>query len=478
MAQYRELFHSGEYSDCEQACRAELAADSSEQDVWVTLCLSLIGQERWSDAIDCCHEALEALTPPRNNESVFYQLMGDAATGAGNVFKAEESYLKASELAPGRAVAHYALARFYFDSNQFEPCSSALNRLFSIGPSIDDRLYAKALYMYSRLPVENTAAGFFANYPTLKPRVDDPAFFYGMGNLLVRDQQYELALRFFTTANNLKRNFDPYNFIVDLQVIKEQHQSLGEFDPDFGHALSDMYPTPVFIIGMPRTGSSILEQMLGAHSQVKPLGESGYLLESIRKEIEVSYEPQGTKLLMAKIRDKEFCEKVRDNFLELVDGGGYSVVIDKSLANYHFIPLIRVAFPNAVIVHTKREKAPCIWSSFRTFFTQGVRYSETLVELSRYYDALMELLEDWAQRTPIVEVKYETMIENPERQVRGILEHLELELEAACLEPSTQERVVITASQVQVTKPLYKEANKDFEPFRELVMAQLERIEG
>ena len=479
MTQYRELYQSGNYEACEDECRKQLSSNNSDPDIWFALCLSLISQKKWQEAMSASGDALGNLKLPPHEASVFHQFAGDAALGSGDDEAAIEHYRQASDLAPGRADAHYALAQTHFALNEFSPCERALDRIFLIGPSVDDAVYAKALYMFSRLPNDDTAADFFERYPTLKPKVDDPFFFYGMGNLLVRDQQYELSARFFDMANNLKRQAEPYNFSRDMEVLEQHEKNLDEYQSSLDHEIVDLEPRPVFIVGMPRSGSSILEQMLGAHSAITPMGEGDWLLKSIRREAKVGYGPKGIELVATKGKEKAFCEQVRQNFRDIVGAAGSKVVVDKTLANFHFIELIRLAFPNALIIHASREKGPSVWSSFKTNFTKGVRYSESLEELSRYFDGVEALLSRWHDKLPtmMMRVWYEELVAKPEQTVRIILERIGLEFEEDCLRPWQQERIVETASKVQVTQPIYERANLDFEPYRELITTRLKEFE-
>lgn len=477
MTHYRELYQSGKFEACEKECQQLLNSERRNPDIWFALCLSLLSQKKWGQAHAAGQDALKHLKLPPHESSVFHQFSGDATKGAGDLAEAKIHYIKASDLAPGRADAHYALADCLFALNEFDMCEKILDRVFRIGATLDDGYYAKALYIFSRLPGDTTVAAFFERYPTLKKDVDDPLFYFAIGNLLIRDKQFEISAKFFDTANLMLRSKEPYNFSRDLQVLELQkrhiagvtRQEPGQFEP--------AVPRPVFIIGMPRTGSSLLEQMLGAHSKVKPLGEGDWLLGSILKEAKVTYGPKGIALFLESCRDEDFCRKVRDNFASAV-GEDHEVVVDKTLLNFQFIELIRIIFPNALIVHSKREKGPCIWSAYRTNFTKGVRFSESLAEISRYYDEVEEVIGLWEEKLPeqMMRVQYEDLIADPEAMIRKVLGRAGLEFESACINPSEQSRVVNTASKVQVTQPIYKKPNKDFEPFRDLIEARLKEL--
>lgn len=477
MSQYVQLFRMGKFDACEEECRRLLQKDKSDVNVWLVLCLCLSTQAKWSDLSVALAEALNSSEPTPRESSLLHQLAGDAAIRNGDTVRAVDEYQLACDLAPDRFDAKYALAQALFERNLFDRCGDMLRQVFSGGPDIGDQLYAESVYLFSRLPEAGTAKAFFEEYPNLKPRVEHPYFFYGVGNLLVQDQQYELAVRFFETANNLKRHSAPYDFSRDSQVLDQHQSNLYRFHslPDF--KFDSFGERVVFVVGMPRTGSSLLEQMLSAHSDVAALGEGDWLVRAIREVTLVDNDPKGIELIAELAKDETICSLVRENFYASI-GTHAKVVVDKTLANFHFIELIASAFPEAIVIHATREKEPSIWSSFRTNFTKWIRYSESLDELSMYFDRVEGLLAGWKEKLPgkIVRVKYEKLIADPATVIQEILERLDLRFQEDCLSPWRQERVVDTASKVQLTQPIYQEANLEYEPFRELVSARLKEL--
>lgn len=470
MTKYRDLYKAGDYQGCEIECREVLANDSKNKDAWFALNLCLIKLAKWDDTLTMSHKALEELDLQPQELSVFYQLAGDAAVGKRDRQGAIKYYKKASDLAPGRESAHYALAEACYADNDFVQSEEALERIFRIGPTIDDEIYAKAVYNLSLLPNKVTAAGFFERYPTLKPKVDSSFFFFGVANFLARENQVELAVRFYDMGNTIRRSREPYDFSRELRMFKAHEMDLHDL-PELVSQSDVKGPIPIFIVGVPRSGSSLLEQMLGAHSEISPLGEVSNLLDSIDKSETVQYSPEFVERVRARCADPAFCDEVRRNFFNSLPTVESRFVVDKTLPNWHLVRVIRSVFPESLVVHAAREKGPTIWSCYRTHFAQGVNYSESLEELSRYYDGVDSFMSRWVELQPdhVLRIQYEENVANPEQTIRTILDRVDLPFESACLDPSSQERIVRTASKVQVTQPIYKVANKDWIPFKDIV---------
>lgn len=475
MTRYQQLFESNRFHESELASRETLNINQRDPNAWLVLCLSLIRQNKEQQALSECESGLAVLNLSPNSTLKYYLILGRAAYAQGSRACAFEFYKNAANLDGSSLEAHFILAHVYFEQNKFQECAESLERFYSAGISLDDEAYAKSVFLLSRLPGEESADSLFDRHPTLKREVEFPSFHFGLGNLLVKDKRYKEAFDHILTANRLKRKHRHYDFERVAAMIDRHKEHLDFIVSDTYFKRETDSPIPIFIVGMPRSGSSILEQMLGAHPDIEPLGEGGWLLSAIKREMDFRFNDESMSALFGACEDTSFLEKIENNYYELLGPQSARFVVDKTLVNYHFLQVIRLVFPTAHVIHTTREKGPTVWSCFRTDFLTGVRFSESLEDLSHCYDAVESLLDRWRDLRPanILQVKYESNIENPEQTVRKILSRLRLEYDPACLEPWKQKRIVDTASKVQVTQPIFKEANKDFEPFRELINDRL-----
>ncbi len=232
-------------------------------------------------------------------------------------------------------------------------------------------------------------------------------------------------------------------------------------------------PDPIFIVGLPRAGSTLLEQILASHSQVDGTLELPNIpalasrLDGRRYKDE---DPRYPKILADIPVDKlrEFGEAfIEDTRVHRQDAPFF---IDKMPNNFRHIGLIHLILPNAKIIDARRHPMACCFSGFKQLFASGQEFTYGLDEIGRYYRDYVELMDHWDAVLPgkILRVQYEDVVADLETQVRRILEHCGLPFEDACLNFHRTERSVRTPSSEQVRQPIYKaglEQWRNFEPY-------------
>jgi hypothetical protein len=218
--------------------------------------------------------------------------------------------------------------------------------------------------------------------------------------------------------------------------------------------------TPVFIVGMPRSGSTLVEQILSSHPNAYGAGEVKILhrvLGTLRDRL-----PSIPKYpAMVAALEPEHFQELADSYLAELrqDAGGAERVTDKLLTNFFFIGLIQILFPNAKIIHTRRNPVDTCLSTYTKLFKDDMPHSYDFGELGHYYRRYEDLMNHWEQVLPpgvMMTVDYESVIENLEVNARAMVDHVGLEWDEACLEFHKSTRAVKTASVVQVRKPMYK----------------------
>ena len=214
----------------------------------------------------------------------------------------------------------------------------------------------------------------------------------------------------------------------------------------------------IFIVGMPRTGTTLLERMLGRHSEVKSAGELldfGQLLaSSARASMEAN---PGTTLLEASLRI-DFAALGRDYMVGAREAAsGSPVFIDKMPINYIYCGLIRQALPNARIIHLVRDPMDSCYAAYKTLFNQAYYFSYALDELADYYICYHRMMRHWHDAMPgaILDVRYEDLVADTEGQARRVLAWCGLDWQAAVLTPSGNDAPSTTASAAQVREPIH-----------------------
>ena len=472
---YRQLYQSGRFTESVSECRSLLRA-SNNLDVSLVLTLSLVHLGELSQALELALSLAKRESLSESQRSIFFQIAGDSSRGLGLEDQALECYQRASELDPGRADAHYVLARLFYERNRFAEALSVVERVFENGINPSEQVYAQSVSLFSRVSRTETASSFFERNPHLKAESKHFSFYFGYAELLTRDKLYSSAFESYQIANEMKRRSAPYDLAADLSLLRKH---LERFDDNFFSSRMKFEisnPIPIFIVGMPRTGSSLVEQMLGAHSEVCPMGEVPWLMNSLENCLR-SYGGRNAdhEVVMRLCRDHEFLCGVRREYFKNFRGVNATFATDKMLNNFQVLWLIFAAFPEAIILHSRREKLPTIWSCFKSDFEAGNRFSESLRESSLYFDVIIECASSWGGGfgDNFIELQYEELIEEPEQTLEVVLRNLGLNLEPQCLDPSKIKRRVATASRTQVALPLYDKPNQDWLPFREHLLEVL-----
>lgn len=216
-------------------------------------------------------------------------------------------------------------------------------------------------------------------------------------------------------------------------------------------------PTPIFIVGMPRSGTTLAEQILQSHKDVGAAGEVAYLENALARH--GIAESEGFERDWSKIPAEELLA-IRDEYLSkiAVHAGGKPFVTDKMPMNFRFSAIIPFVFPDARIVSCRREAMDTCWSIFKCRFSSPVPFAYDLSDLAFYYRQYDELMLLVARRMGhwVHELSYERLVEDPESEIRNLLKFCGLAWDKRCLEPHKSKRVVLTASALQVSKPISK----------------------
>jgi tetratricopeptide (TPR) repeat protein len=235
-------------------------------------------------------------------------------------------------------------------------------------------------------------------------------------------------------------------------------------------------PDPIFIVGLPRAGSTLLEQILASHSQVDgtlELPDVIALAQRLRREGDPETgTPPLTYPAILEALEPGYFRRFGEKFLEdtRVHRQGAPFFIDKNPNNFFHVGLIRLMLPNAKVVDARRHPLACCLSGFKQLFGQGQEFSYGLREIGAYYREYVRLMDHWDAVLPgfVLRVQHEDVVDDLEGQVRRLLDFCGLPFEAACLEFHRQKRSVRTPSSEQVRQPIYRsglEAWKPFEPW-------------
>lgn len=271
-------------------------------------------------------------------------------------------------------------------------------------------------------------------------------------------------------ANALKRATFSYDIRQDEERIEK---IVALFTPDFFRRFagaSNSGLAPIFVLGMPRSGTTLLEQMLAGHSQVRGGGELPYMID-VAREIGIAWGARGEA---APGSDEQVADDLRRAAAEYERltqklQGKEPRFTDKMPGNFMFIGLIHLMFPQASILHCRRDPVDTCLSNYQRLFSSDVPYSYDLTELGRYFRLYQRLMQHWHEVLPpgrILDVDYEAVVTEPEKELRRVLGFCGLAFEPQCLEVQDVDRSVTTASAVQVRGPIHGNSVHRWQKYR------------
>lgn len=282
---------------------------------------------------------------------------------------------------------------------------------------------------------------------------------FALGKALEDSEDAEQSFAFYEQGNHLKKSQSRYNADqitneLELQAEYVTTKLLSE-KKDFGHASAD----PIFILGMPRAGSTLIEQILSSHSQVDGTLELPNVLslsQRLRRHVVNGTTPGYPQVLDLLSQEEltqfgeEFIEDTRSHRQDA------PLFIDKMPNNFRHVGLIKLILPNAKIIDARRNPLDCCFSGFKQLFAEGQEFSYSLADIGQYYRDYVTLMDHWDKVLPgfVLRVNNEDVIVDLEREVRRLLEFCGLPFEQACLDFHKTQRNVRTPSSEQVRRPV------------------------
>ena len=275
----------------------------------------------------------------------------------------------------------------------------------------------------------------------------------------------EKQIKFLNEACAIKKNESNYTFDISSKLLTSITSLFQDSTLDKNSLLEPISSCPIFILGMPRSGTSLVEQIISSHEQVNGLGELKILSQCISLVV-------NNKSPDAPLSDAMF-DSIRKNYMNYISKINISekIFTDKMPANFRYIGFILSAFPEAKIVHLKRDARATCWSIYKRLFSDnGYGWSYDLDDLVKYFSFYSDLMSFWHERFPdqIYDICYEDLTTNQEEETRKLLEYCDLDWDENCLNFHSNKRPVKTASALQVRKKMYQgssEAWKKYEAY-------------
>jgi tetratricopeptide (TPR) repeat protein len=387
--------------------------------------------------------------------------LGNALRNDGRVKDAEQAYRKAIELDASNAAYTAAMGSVLMEIGEYEEATEEFIRALSLDPLCISALCG--LVSSKKVRAGDTEIQLFrraaTGVPLLSPS-EQADFLFAWGKLHDDIGEYDEAFRCAAEANRLRRLQRPYSRVAEEGVVDAVSKAYTKDLFDRLGSAGVSTDAPVFVIGMPRSGTTLVEQILTSHPQIEARGELKLMARLFQDDLGVGngndLNSALTSLTATKVND--LASRYLDEIGQLALGG--LRFTDKMPSNFLHVGLIRLMFPRARIIHVRRSPVDTLLSCFQKNFREGQPFSNDLADAGHYYGLYRRVMAHWDRTFPgyMLHVDYEALVAEPEDESRRLVAHVGLEWDDACLKPSDNRRAVHTASQWQVRQPIYSGA--------------------
>ena len=282
---------------------------------------------------------------------------------------------------------------------------------------------------------------------------------------------FEQSFHFYQAGNRLKKADSRYDPDKMAQDLADQKRVCNPALFAHQHRSGCVAPDPIFIVGLPRAGSTLLEQILSSHSQVDGTLELPNILSlshRLRRTTKTHADKGGYPDILWQLSPEQLRQFGEDFLRETqIHRQGAPFFIDKMPNNFRHIGLIKLILPNAKIIDARREAMACCFSGYKQLFAEGQEFSYDLENIGRYYRDYVELMDHWDEVLPgwVLRVQHEDVLSDLEGQVRRLLTFCGLPFEEACLKYYETQRNVRTPSSEQVRQPIFTDSVEQWQNF-------------
>ncbi|MDH3439626.1 MAG: sulfotransferase [Gammaproteobacteria bacterium] len=382
---------------------------------------------------DDAHEKFRAVIKRAPDNPRLLTNFGHSLRYGGKGDEAIDTYLQAIEADPGAGEAWWSLANLKTFKFEDEQVADMRDRLATLEGTSPDKYHLA----------------------------------FALGKALEDAKNYDESFSAYMTGNEIKRQFSAYDRDdTSARVDAAIEQTSADWFDGTGHDSDE----PIFIVGLPRAGSTLLEQILASHSQVEATAELPFIGQAAT---DISGRRKRTDDIIYPGIIQDLAEEQREAFGQqylaraMTYRKGKPHFIDKLPNNFMHIALIKRILPNATIIDARREPMAACFANLKQLFAEGQEFTYSQEDIANYYADYIRLMDHWHEILPgqILTVQYEDVVDDLETQVRRLLDHCGLEFEESCVRYYEKDRAVRTASSEQVRQPIYRDAMKQWQNY-------------
>jgi tetratricopeptide (TPR) repeat protein len=376
---------------------------------------------------------------------------------------------------PDDAGVHLSIAHAQKTLGEGQEAIESYRRAADCRPDYGDAYWSLANLKTYRFADAELARVFAAESAPTTATVDRYHLCFALGKALEDRGEFAESFRYYEQGNALKRAESKYSAeIIENNTRRQIEVCTAEFFASRrGYGAQD--PDPIFIVGLPRSGSTLLEQILASHSRVEGTQELADIEHIVRNLRGLDPDPNNPRYphILAQLEPKDFLALGAQYLAATrVYRSDKPFLIDKMPNNFRHLGLIHLMLPNARIIDARREPMACCFSNLKQLFAGGQEFTYSIDDIARYYRTYLELMRHWDRALPgrVLRIHHEDVVDDLAGNVRRILDFCGLEFEPQCVEFYKTERSVRTASSEQVRQPIFREGLdqwKHFEPWLE-----------
>ena len=436
-----------------------------------------------------------------NNNKEAYNNLATVFKTTNNLEEAKKNFEKALKIDPNFVVALTNIGNFYFELNDYENAIKYLVKSLEINnknalthynlgmvySSIGEKKKSiNHLKQVLTLDPTNTNAdkliSRMTNYEENQEHIEEMErklnnlklndfqkipLYFSLGKAYEDKKNFQQSFKFFKEGNDTKKKLINYSL---KNEIKSFNQLIRFFEePDFKFENKFIYEKDlIFIVGLPRSGTSLIEQIISSHSKVYGCGELSYISELVQKNFFTNKSIDISKLRnLTNIRIKN----IGNEYLKLIDNFNteLNIFTDKAPLNFMWVGIIKMLFPRAKIIHCNRNPKDNILSLYKNDFDGRLNFAYDFDDLFEFYTEYQKLMDYWNKKIPhqIFNANYEEIIKNPENKTKELLEFCNLSFETKCLEFYQNKRPIKTVSSAQARKPIYDSSISSYKNYEE-----------
>ena len=462
------LFKQGRYPETLEVLLKSLNWKPDHVDALILSGRTLFQLKYVDEAVETFHRALELL--PGSADAQFH--LSVALIHMGECRTAEGMLRKLLEKQPDNTAALVNLAICLEKLGEVEAAETTLRKAGNLAPTdlrvrvaLAENLQQQKNYAESFVLIEPLLSWESGgdqepgHLPADVPENYAVNAWFIAGNHHHSHRQYAKAFACYRQGHQMLQKIEPFDFQAMADTLRNDMDRYDRWKGSVAVATPNR-PTPLFIVGMPRSGTSLLHQMLDMHPDIDGLGELRHLPQAAAKLRSLHPDPENLTDQIGAIR-QWYLDRIRHRWT------GSRYFIDKLPTNFLFLGSAKLLFPEAKVIYCQRDARDNCLSIFQQNMVGDHAYSHDLDSLGKYYRTHLKTLAQWQSRMAedVITVCYEDIVADPESGIREILQFMNLEYDPRCLDFAENTRMLQTASRLQVKEPLYRSAIGKWEAY-------------